>query len=154
MKIYKITKPTDVETVYIGKTKESLNVRFSKHKSQSKTKKHRLIYQWLDNTCEIELIENYNGNDSNIREMEIIQDYINNGYKLVNEKIGKMLLGGYNYVKTRNKINAKKYNNKKSNEYGKWISKIYRAAKKEGLSSIEYKLKYSIPDYDGPKFKY
>jgi len=154
MKIYKLTKPSDPMTVYIGKTSLSLNKRLSCHKCEAK-KYDRKVYRWYDNTCKIELIEIYLGDNSGIREMEVVQEYITNGYDVMNDKNGESILNP-NYTKEKNNKNYIKYKNsgkieeyisnrvKISNDENNQRSKICRAAKKEGLTSKEYKIKYNI----------
>jgi len=41
----------------------------------------------------------------------------------------------------------------RNTEYHVWASTICRKAKKEGLTSKEYREKYNIPDYAGSKTK-
>ena len=150
IKIYKLIKPNDPMTVYIGRTTQSLSDRFSGHKSDSKRYTHRNIYQWFDNTCMIELIEIYNGSEYNIREVQIIQEYIDNGYKVMNELIGKFTLNKTAYIKANN-IKSNKNNDNRNLDYHNWTSMICRKAKKEGLTSKQYRSKYNIPEYSGPK---
>lgn len=151
--IYKITKETDPMAIYIGKTTQTIKERFASHKILSKNRTSK-FYHWFDNNCIIELIEvcNYD-DDAKIREMEIVQEYISNGYNVMNTKIGVYTLDPATYVKSMNEKFRPKHNANRHPEYNKWTDKICRKAKKEGLTSKEYKLKYSIPDYTGPKTK-
>lgn len=148
MKIYKIIKPGDTRTVYVGRTDQSLKRRLQKHTSDSKLYSHRPVYQWFDSTCEIYLIENYIGNNYAIREMEVVQEYISNGYVVMNEFVGNKLLNKNEYVKNNNI----KLNSKKNSDYNNWCSSICRKAKKEGLNSKEYREKYNL-EYLGLKTK-
>ena len=165
MKIYKIIKPGTNE-VYIGQTKLELKLRLQLHFSNKKHHSDRIIYQWLDENCTIELLEEFEGEKDIVKEMTYVKQYEYEGYIIMNMNTGKYILDTENYLKNKSdrlhskyKANGKQYEwskimiNKRHPEYGKWQTKICRAAKKEGLSSKEYRLKYSIPDYDGPKFK-
>ncbi len=155
-KIYKITKSSDPMTVYIGKTNQSDKKRMSGHKFEAKRSPNRKLSQWFDETCVLDFIEICNINPG-LREMEIIQEYITNGYDVMNELVGKHMLDP---ISNRNKIQSK-YNSKVNSinnhkrhpAYIKWFSKISYKAKKESLTTHEYRIKYSIPDYNGPKTK-
>jgi len=155
MKIYKLTKPSDTMTVYIGKTSLPLNKRLNCHKCEAKRFPDRKVYKWYDNTCIIELIEEYSGDNSGIREMEIVQEYIDNGYNVMNDRNGESILNP-NYIKEKNRKNYIKYKNlgkidqyisnrtKMPNAENNQRSRICRAAKKEGLTSKEYKIKHNL----------
>lgn len=149
MRIYIIKKPGTNE-VYIGQTISSLKLRLQHHFAKQKqgVSSHTDIYQWLDKTCTIELLEEFNSNEKDIvKEMNYIQEYITNGFTIKNTMIGQKVLNS-NYDKDNgNKQRAKRHPN-----YHNWQSKISKKAKKENLTSKEYKLKYNIPDYDGQKF--
>jgi hypothetical protein len=159
MKIYKIIKPNDPMTIYIGRTIQSLKRRMQKHASDSKNS-HLKVYKWYDNTCEIELIEDYIGNTPGIREMEIVQEYISDGYTVMNTQIGKHSLdpvGNSKLIsaKTNARNNPKNnpiYNAKKHPDYATWTVRICQKAKKEGLTSKEYRKKYNL-EYLGQKTK-
>ena len=147
MKIYKITKP-ETNQVYIGQTKLELKVRLQNHFKEQKRNSHREVYQWIDKTCIIELIEEFdNDKQDTIKEMTYIQQYITNGFTIINTNIGKYTLDPEYCIK----IHSSKNNSNRHPDYYKWCNKISKSAKKEGLSSMEYRLKYSIPDYNGPK---
>jgi len=146
IKIYKIIKPDDPMTVYIGKTTMTLKERMRKHKNASKKKPNRKVYQWFCSTCEIELIENYTGLEelASKREMDIAYEYIANGYSVMNKQLG---------ITETDPNYWQKLSSNRSTEYVNWQSRICKAAKKEGLTSKEYRIKHNIPDYSGPKTK-
>ena len=108
IKIYKLIKPSEPMTVYIGKTKQTLEKRFYCHKYDSKYK-DRKVYEWFDNTVKIELIENYIGDTPSIREMEIVQEYISKGHIVMNMYIGKHLLNPVCYIKDYYENNRDNY---------------------------------------------
>ena len=143
MKIYLITKPNTTE-VYIGQTKESLIRRLQKHFAEKKLKPNREIYQWLDNTCIIELLEEFDSNEQDlVKEMNYVQEYIANGFIVKNIKVGKYILDQANYIKTKND----KFNSNMHPDYISWKNNIAYKAKQEGILSKEYRIKYNIPDY-------
>ena len=193
MKIYKIIKPGTNE-VYIGQTKLSLKLRLQYHFGQQKIKPNVEVYKWLDETCIIELLEEFESDKKNlIKEMNWIQQFISLSFVIKNTYLGNYTLDPKAYIKSKNKKwNAKnnvknnikfstlykangkqkqlndkfstlykangkqkqlndKTNSNKHPEYNKWRSNIIRKAKKEDLSFKEYRIKYNIPDYDGPK---
>ncbi len=93
-------------SVYIGKTKQTLTKRKWGHNSNSKIKSHTKLYQWYDDTCEIELIEICIINPR-IREMEIVQEHIDRGYTVMNTQDGRHILDPIaNKKKITNKHNA------------------------------------------------
>lgn len=61
----------------------------------------------------------------------------------MNTKDGRKLLDPITYEKEKRA--------EKNPDYHNWGNSICRAAKKEGLTSKEYREKYNIPDYTGPK---
>lgn len=146
--IYKLIKPNDPMTVYIGKTTVSLKKRLQRHKSASKIKEksHLKISKWFDDSCEIELIEICNENE-NVRELQIVQEYIDKGYSVMNTYDGRKLLDPTNY----NIKNNTKNRNKRHPDYHSWCNKICRKASKESLTMKEYLSKHNIPEYSGPK---
>jgi len=144
MFIYKLTKPSDPMTVYIGSTDTSLTERMYKHKNRSKTRSDLKVYQWYDNTCKIVLIEE---SDTPIREFEVINEYITEGYDVMNIRTGKHILDPIG----NNKAHSIKYTANRHPDYHKWSSSICQKAKKENLTSKEYREKYNIPNYTGPK---
>ena len=151
MKIYKITKP-ETNKVYIGQTKLELKERLRLHLKEKKLKPNRIIYQWLDKTCTIELLEEFESErQDTIKEMQYVQEYITNGFVIMNTLIGKYTLNPEGYIKEWHDKNNAKYNNNKHPDYNKWITKITKLSKKEGLKAKEYRKKYNIPDYTGPK---
>lgn len=127
-------------TVYIGKTTLSLKRRLQCHKAACKIKSNIQVYQWLDDTCSIELIEDC---INSIRELEVIQEYTTNGFTVMNTNLGEKILDPKSYNKAKN--------TKKHSDYHNWHSGICQKAKREGLTSKEYREKYNIPDYTGPK---
>ena len=143
-KIYKITKVEDPMTVYIGQTTLSLSRRLSNHKYQCKLFPNRLFYKWFDSNCIIELLEICN-KDPNLNEAIIIRRYLDEGYNVMNTNLGESSMDKANYIKKKNNSNHP--------EYIKWASGICKKAKKENLSSKEYREKYNIPNYTGPKNK-
>ncbi len=151
MKIYKITKPGTNE-VYIGQTSTSLKRRFANHKMFAK-KRESKVYKWFDNNCIIELIEEFEGEKDLIKEMNYVEEYTNNGFIIMNTKIGVYTLDPANYVKNMNAKFRPKHNSNRHPDYNNWCSNINYKAKKEKLTSKEYRLKYNIPDYTGPKTK-
>ena len=147
MKIYIIRKPNTTEC-YIGQTKESLKERFRLHFAQQKISSHREVYQWLDETCIIELLEEFNSNKKDlVKEMTYVQEYLNNGFICMNTKLGQKILDPEAYIKAKNA----KFNSNMHPNYISWKNNIAYQAKKLSLSSKEYRLKYSIPEYTGPK---
>ena len=58
-----------------------------------------------------------------------------------------------NNAKNKESGYAKARNENRHRDYVNWQSKICKDAKKEGLTSQEYRIKNNIPDYDGPKKK-
>lgn len=78
-KIYKITKPFD-NGIYIGSTKLELKERLRLHFLAKIKKQHIKLYDWLDENCEIELIEESsdykNIENSYIRIYEKDENYI------------------------------------------------------------------------------
>lgn len=121
-KIYKITKPNS-NGIYIGSTKETLQRRLKRHLVTKKIKPHIKVYQWLDETCIIELIEI---SDIKIREYEIINQYFyDDNFECMNTDIGLSILDKVAYNKIQNdksKQYRKEYaeiNKDKLNEYSK-----------------------------------
>jgi len=108
-KIYKLTKPSTPNIIYIGCTSyKYLSERIGQHRSEQKLKPHIPLYQWLDKTCKIELVET---TDDKSREYEVIQEYLNNPeYILLNERIGKdtRQIRKNNVGKIRGKYKVKK----------------------------------------------
>lgn len=148
IKIYKIISSSNLQAIYIGKTRETLIERLRKHRCEAERNPNIKVYQWLDDTCSIELIENYFGDNSGEREMEIINQYIAEGYEVMNTYINSTKLDGEYYIKMN-----KKHNIRRNPEYINWANIICQKAKKEGLTSKEYRKKYNIPEYSGQKTK-
>lgn len=141
--IYKITKPSDPLFIYIGSTLLYLNLRFRAHINSK-------LYNQIDISCNIELIEEIEGNtraDFEDIEFEWILFYKNLGYNVINNNTGKSKEKDYRKNLISTKYHRTKHNKEKNKEYNNWCSDICRKAKKEGLTSKEYRLKYSIPDY-------
>jgi len=164
MKIYKIIKPGTNE-VYIGQTKKTLKERLRNHFNEQQRKPHIEVYQWLDETCIIELLEEFESDKKDlVKEMKWVQEYLTKGFCIKNTRVGKYILDPESYIKANNdnksatyhalyKANGKQkeWNDNRHPNYVNWQNRIARAAKKEGLSSKEYRLKYSITDYLGSK---
>lgn len=205
MKIYIITKPGTNE-VYIGQTKLELKVRLNCH-FQSQKKINSKLYKWLDKSCIIEIIEEFDGNKDIVKEMNYIKYYEDLGMSIINTNKGQSILDPEVYRKNKTveykesgrqkeiykknkesgiikerqdkyrangklkewsdkshtksnpifnekyKSNGmkKKWNDNKHPEYNTWSTTIAKSAKKEGLKAKEYRKKYNIPDYTGPK---
>ena len=155
IKIYKLTKTSNPMTVYIGQTEQTLNSRLCLHARTAKYKPHIKLSQWFDNTCQIVWIQDFIGDEisANIREMEIVHEYIANGYEVVNTKLGEYILDPVGCRKKLGKKHNPITNANKNSDYNNWCSRICRDAKKEGLTSKQYREKYNIPDYSGQKKK-
>lgn len=89
VKIYVLKDLDTSETRYVGRTKNSLNVRLNGHfskakKNLKKTYKDNWILS-LNKKPIIELLEEVDGwEESYKREQEIISDYLSKGFRLVN----------------------------------------------------------------------
>jgi hypothetical protein len=89
VKIYVLKDPITKEIRYIGRTKNSLNVRLNGHfckakQNKFKTHKDNWILK-LKTKPVIELLEIVDGwEKSYLREQELIKEYLNKGFKLVN----------------------------------------------------------------------
>jgi hypothetical protein len=118
-KVYKIEKP-GCDKVYIGITETTIRGRKAAHRFDLKRNSHRDLYQWFTLECDLVLLEETN--DIN-REKYWIDFY---GDKVVNEK-----------------LNVSRTNGIKNKAYNAWITKIGRRAKKEGLSTKDYQIKYN-----------
>lgn len=137
--IYKIIKPADPMTIYIGST-EDLELRFTKHKNKTL----KCLVNWLDETCKIVPIEEREipGTEIETRgvfqliEFEWISKLELEGFKCLNILNGKSKAIGF---KKNTKCNANR-----TKEYVNWCSAIYYAAKKEGLTSKEYRAKHNL----------
>jgi hypothetical protein len=146
--LYKIKKLGDENTLYIGSTEQSLEERLIGHKYDARRFPSRLLYTWFDNNCYIEKIQEIEGNtqlDFEKIEWEWIKRLRKEGFTLMNFEDGKTKQPEYI------KINDTKQKAKRNKDYMAWQMKIYYEAKKEGLTSKEYRLKYNIPDYTGEK---
>ena len=153
--IYKLTKPTD-NGIYIGRTRQELLHRLYQHRAQSK-KLNLKVYNWFDNSCQIELIEI---TDNKEREIEIIKQYVENpDYEVMNTYVGQMDQQEYGrlyyrehaeYIrdnispKRREKRNEYQKTSPHAKQYRQQYYKFYFKAKKEGLTVNEYKTKYNI----------
>jgi len=81
------------------------------------------------------------------QEMNNIQEFITSGYIVMNSQDGRFSLNKEEYKKN----SIKKMNKEKHPEYNKWFSRISNGAKKEGITTKEYRLKYNIETYKGDK---
>lgn len=158
MKIYKITKLEDEMSIYIGQTTLTLKERMDRHLYDQKYTPNRKVYQWLDKTCIIELIEEFeteNEKLDSIKELQYVKEYESKGFYVLNKNTGKFILNKNSYIKEmslkHNKNLNDKFNKLKNKDYNNWAGKLAYKAKKEGLTRKEYQLKYSIPDYDKNK---
>lgn len=108
---------------------------------------HLKIYNNINEDYSIQLIEIVDERlYSNKRELQIIKNYIDAGFNVLNEKIGETLFNkDYFYNK------SVEYNNNKTKEYNKWNTNIYNKAKKLGISTKEYKSTYKIEPFNGKK---
>lgn len=206
--IYKITKPLEPMSIYIGATIQTLNSRLKKHMYFKRKYPNRDIYKWLDSTCIIEEIGQIEGeirSDFEKIEYEYVEHYRTLGYIVVNFQDGRSLNNDYEKLKkekdkesgktkiwsAKNNIKYKesgqakiwrdnlkesgqikiwsdkhnainkesgqakiwsdKHNSNRNPDYCNWCAKINRAAKKEGIKAKEYRKKYNIPDYTGPR---
>ena len=151
MKIYLIRKP-GTDEIYIGQTKLKLKLRLQLHFIEQKRSLHREIYKWLDETCIIELLEEFDSDKQDTtKEMLYVQEYISNGFSVKNTCLGKYTLNPETYIKAKNAKHNTKHNTNRHPDYISWQSKIAYQAKKLKLSSKEYRIRYNIPDYNGPK---
>lgn len=172
--IYKIIKPLDPMTIYVGSTKSELKVRMYNHKWQKKRLPNTVKSKWLDDTCKIELIElreipgveRKTRKDFEAIEFEWIARLRFAGYNIINFKDGRSKTDSYKKaisIKNNKKFNAinkesgytkiksDKRNAEKHPDYNKWCFKISWNAKRLGLTSKEYKLQYNISEYLGLK---
>jgi len=169
-KIYKIIKPDDPMTIYIGSSHDLVE-RLLKHKNNTLD----CLVGWFDNTCylfEIEEREASGKSEFELIEFDWVSKFRKEGYVVLNSNDGRSKAEGYtksintknntkNKVSGVSKVNNTKHNvknNAKNNplktiEYNYWACNICRKAKKEGLTSKEYRIKHNIPDYTGPKTK-
>ena len=100
------------------------------------------------NMGNIELLEEFESDKKDlVKEMTYVQEYIVNGFQVKNNKQGQSILDPESYIKVKND----RHKAMRHPDYHNWCSSICQKAKKEGLSSKEYRIKYSIPDYLGPK---
>jgi len=168
--IYKLVKPSDSMTIYIGSAENLI-----KRENQHKLNPLNCLKNWIDNSVKLEFIELREANtrvEFEDIEYEFINMHRSQGYKVLNYKDGRSKKEGYtksindkynakNSIKnnTKNKESGQKkiwndkHNSKKHPDYNNWISKISHSAKKEGLTSKQYKEKYNISEYIGPKKK-
>jgi len=156
-KLYKLIKETEPMTIYIGTTKSSLKNRLTSHKASQKYGCSMPVYNWFDNTVSIELIDIVYGDtqvDFENIEYECIKNFKDKGFTILNYKDGRSKVEDYEKIKSeRKKVSGKRkeYSSNRDSNYTNWQNKICRLAKKENLSSKEYRAKYNIPDYQENK---
>ena len=154
--IYKIEKPGTYE-VDIGRTEKSLDERLVDHKQrQQHDPQDRKVYDWLTTECIITLLEH---TDNKEREIFWIKEYFKNGYEMQNtilyQYYGLSRKERYELDKAKGKVEIWSDNAKtpekisrakeiRSREKANANNRLYKKAKKEGLSVKEYKIKYKI----------
>jgi hypothetical protein len=123
-KIYKITSP-QTDKIYIGSTKQTLNIRFSKHKSKTNNTGSRSIVEYKDAT--IELIEEVDVDQRYIRERYWVEFY---GNLCVNKLVPGRTMKEYKqvyyienkeYILSRGKLNYELHKDERLATNKKWI---------------------------------
>ena len=161
-KIYKIQKPSDPMTIYIGSTSLDLNERLRLHKSKLLT----CLEDWLDDTCYSTSLEEREipGSEPNTRKQfeNIVYEWIirlkAEGYTVLNYKDGRtddrehrVEISSNGNSRYKESGQQKIWSDQRHPQYTAWQTKICIAAKKVGLTSKEYREQQGIPDYTGPK---
>ncbi len=167
--IYKIIKPSDPMTVYIGQTSKTKEARMKGHYQTQRIHPNFPVYQWLDDTCYPEVLESFNGPEDIRKEMDYVEHYQALGYTVTNKKIKIKSEDPIAYIREHNrraiekglvaisnKKNAPKHNANKTSEYNNWRTTIYNRARKDNLIGYTFKellTYYNEPPFQGEKTK-
>jgi len=139
--IYKITKPTELMSIYIGKTEMTEwkinyfnNRKYKKYSdieiTEMMLKRRMAVHKiqvlncmdnWFDDNCKIELIEKTE--DSN-RECELIKLYKTNNFDVKNSYVGDL---------------------SEDKQYRLWRVRCCQAAKEVNLTAKEFRNQHNIP---------
>jgi hypothetical protein len=162
--IYKIVKPSDPMTTYVGSTKD-LKTRLIKHNSHTLN----CLLGWFDDTCYLEPIEVIEVEGTTEKETrrffeKMEREWMSKlpwaGYTILNSNVGKSKVEGYQkswyennaddirvYNSQPHKKQARNHYQKTSQhakKYRQGFYKYYYKAKQEGLTVKEYKIKYQL----------